>query len=57
MIGRPRSVRVRLTLWYAAALGAILLVFALRPNIRRLLNGTERVIGWRARRAQKTAGG
>lgn len=41
---------------YAAG-AAILLVFALRPNIRRLLNGTERVIGWRARRAQKTAGG
>jgi glycerol-3-phosphate acyltransferase PlsY len=28
----------------------ILLVWALRPNIKRLLNGTERVVGWRARR-------
>ena len=28
----------------------ILLVLALRPNIKRLLNGTERVVGWRARR-------
>lgn len=31
-------------------LATILLVWALRPNIRRLLNGTERVVGWRARR-------
>jgi len=28
----------------------ILLLVALRPNIRRLLDGTERVVGWRARR-------
>jgi glycerol-3-phosphate acyltransferase PlsY len=28
----------------------ILLIWALRPNIRRLLKGNERVIGWRARR-------
>jgi glycerol-3-phosphate acyltransferase PlsY len=28
----------------------IILVWALRPNIQRLLNGTERVVGWRARR-------
>jgi len=28
----------------------IILLWALRPNIRRLLNGTERLIGWRARR-------
>lgn len=26
------------------------LVWALRPNIRRLFNGTERLVGWRARR-------
>lgn len=26
-----------------------LLAWALRPNIKRLLNGTERLIGWRAR--------
>jgi glycerol-3-phosphate acyltransferase PlsY len=31
-------------------LASILLMWALRPNIRRLLNGTERVVGWRARR-------
>ena len=29
-----------------------LLLLALRPNIRRLLNGTERVVGFRARRKQ-----
>ena len=27
----------------------IILMWALRPNIRRLLDGTERVVGWRAR--------
>jgi glycerol-3-phosphate acyltransferase PlsY len=26
----------------------ILLIVALRPNIRRLLDGTERIVGWRA---------
>jgi len=31
----------------------ILLLIALRPNIKRLLNGTERVVGWRARRKAK----
>jgi glycerol-3-phosphate acyltransferase PlsY len=30
----------------------ILLIWALRPNIKRLLNGTERVVGWRARRTK-----
>jgi glycerol-3-phosphate acyltransferase PlsY len=43
----------------------ILLVWALRPNIRRLFKGEERVIGWRAKRlkhaaaaaADKSAGG
>ena len=29
---------------------SILLIWALRPNIKRLLNGTERVVGWRARK-------
>jgi len=34
----------------------IILLWALRPNIRRLFNGTERVVGWRARRKKtKTA--
>ncbi len=28
----------------------IILMWSLRPNIRRLFNGTERVIGWRARK-------
>lgn len=31
----------------------IILLWALRPNIRRLLDGTERLIGWRARRQKK----
>jgi glycerol-3-phosphate acyltransferase PlsY len=30
----------------------IILAWALRPNIKRLINGTERLIGWRAKRAQ-----
>jgi glycerol-3-phosphate acyltransferase PlsY len=33
-----------------------LLVWALRPNIRRLMNGTERLHGWRAKRRQKQMG-
>jgi glycerol-3-phosphate acyltransferase PlsY len=33
---------------YGVLTGAIL-TYALRPNIRRLLNGTERVVGLRAR--------
>ncbi len=32
---------------------SILLFWALRPNIKRLLNGSERLVGWRARK-QKT---
>jgi glycerol-3-phosphate acyltransferase PlsY len=31
----------------------VLLMWALRPNIRRLLAGQERVVGWRARRHKK----
>ncbi len=31
----------------------IILIIALRPNIHRLMNGTERLIGWRARRKGK----
>jgi len=34
-------------------LAELLLVWALRPNIRRLMNGTERLIGWRARKLSK----
>ena len=33
-------------------LAEIILAWALRPNIKRLLNGTERLIGWRAKRAK-----
>jgi glycerol-3-phosphate acyltransferase PlsY len=39
--------------WQYALYGVIseiILLLALRPNIRRLFNGTERVVGWRARR-------
>jgi glycerol-3-phosphate acyltransferase PlsY len=39
-------------------LGAlILLVWALRPNIRRLLRGEERLIGWRAKRLKQATAG
>jgi glycerol-3-phosphate acyltransferase PlsY len=33
-------------------LAEILLMWSLRPNIKRLFNGTERLIGWRAKRRQ-----
>jgi len=33
-----------------------LLIWALRPNIKRLLNGTERLHGWRAKRQQTNKG-
>lgn len=33
-------------------LAEALLVWALRPNIRRLMNGTERLVGWRAKRVK-----
>jgi hypothetical protein len=33
-----------------------LLMWALRPNIKRLLNGTERLHGWRAKRQQTNKG-
>lgn len=39
-------------LWYAI-LAEVLVVWALRPNIKRLMNGTERMHGWRAKRRQK----
>ena len=31
-----------------------LILWALRPNIRRLIQGNERVVGWRARRAESS---
>ena len=34
-------------------LAEVILVWALRPNIKRLLNGTERLVGWRARKTKK----
>lgn len=34
----------------------ILMGWALRPNIQRLINGTERLVGWRAHRKVKQAG-
>lgn len=43
--------------WYGL-LVEILLVWALRPNIKRLMNGNERLVGWRAkRRRQKQVNG
>ncbi len=37
-------------------LGAcVLLIWSLRPNIRRLLHGEERLIGWRAKRLKKAS--
>jgi glycerol-3-phosphate acyltransferase PlsY len=33
-----------------------LIVWSLRPNIRRLIQGTERVVGWRARRTESSHG-
>ena len=35
----------------------LLLVWSLRPNIRRLLKGEERMIGWRAKRMKRMADG
>ncbi len=38
--------------WYGF-LVEILLLWALRPNIQRLMNGTERLVGWRAKRRKQ----
>lgn len=41
--------------WAHVAFGVLaegLLLWALRPNIRRLINGEERLVGWRAARRQ-----
>jgi glycerol-3-phosphate acyltransferase PlsY len=35
----------------------VLLAWALRPNIRRLLRGEERIIGWRAKRMKQADAG
>jgi glycerol-3-phosphate acyltransferase PlsY len=36
-----------------AIFAEIILIWALRPNIKRLMNGTERIVGWRARKIVK----
>lgn len=38
-------------------LAEVLLVLALRPNIKRLLNGTERLHGWRVKRREQSPPG
>jgi glycerol-3-phosphate acyltransferase PlsY len=38
-------------------LAEILLLWALRPNIERLLSGNERLVGYRARRREKERSG
>lgn len=35
---------------YYGLLSEIILIWALRPNIKRLINGSERIVGWRARK-------
>ncbi len=39
-------------IWFGI-LAEVVVMWALRPNIKRLLNGTERLHGWRARRKQR----
>jgi acyl phosphate:glycerol-3-phosphate acyltransferase len=39
--------------FFYGLLAEALLVWALRPNIRRLIAGNERVVGWRARQIKK----
>jgi len=42
--------------WVYVAYGVlteIIVLWSLRPNIKRLLNGTERLVGWRARQSHK----
>lgn len=44
--------------WYYLAyclLAEILILWSLRPNLKRLVNGTERLVGWRARRAKNNS--
>ena len=36
--------------WIGGLIAAAVIVWALRPNIKRILNGTERLVGPRARR-------
>jgi glycerol-3-phosphate acyltransferase PlsY len=42
--------------WVYVAFGVVaeaILMWALRPNIRRLFKGEERIVGWRARRGRR----
>lgn len=42
--------------WVYVLFGVVaeaILMWALRPNIRRLLKGEERIVGWRSRRARR----
>ena len=41
-----------LYVWYGV-LAEVLLVLALLPNIKRLMNGTERLVGWRAKKKRE----
>lgn len=44
--------------WVYAAYGLlaeVLLIWSLRPNIKRLIDGNERLVGWRAKRKEKQA--
>ncbi|MCC7360845.1 MAG: glycerol-3-phosphate acyltransferase [Anaerolineales bacterium] len=43
-------------IWYGVG-SLVLLAWALRPNIRRLLRGEERIIGWRAKRMKQADAG
>ncbi len=48
---------MRLSPWEYVLYGVLvemLIIIALRPNIERLLKGTERLVGWRAGRKQTT---
>jgi glycerol-3-phosphate acyltransferase PlsY len=38
---------------FSGILSEILIVWALRPNIKRLLNGTERLVGFRAKKKEQ----
>ncbi len=39
-------------LWYCL-FAEIIILWALRPNLKRLANGTERLVGWRAKRRKR----
>jgi acyl phosphate:glycerol-3-phosphate acyltransferase len=49
---------IGLTPWqyiFYGLIALLLLMWSLRPNIRRLIKGTERLIGWRAKRQHKAS--